>query len=61
VIKVAESGWFLTGLAVGIVIGFLAGLAISRYLQPAYASIVLDRDEKGRVTAIHYLPGAKSG
>jgi hypothetical protein len=62
VVTVAESGWFLAGLAVGIIIGFLAGFAVSRYLaQPSYASVVFERDEKGRIAAIHYVPGAKSG
>jgi len=59
---VAEPGWFLAGLAVGIIIGFVAGFAVARYLaQPTHAAVVFERDEKGRITAIHYVPGAKSG
>lgn len=58
----AESGWFLAGLAVGIIIGFVAGFAVSRYLaQPMHASVVFERDEKGRIAAIHYVPGAQRG
>jgi hypothetical protein len=64
---VAESGWFIAGVVIGVVVGILVGFALSRYIssaqfqQPLYASVVFERDESGRITAIHYVSGVKSG
>jgi len=64
---VADAGWFVAGVVIGVVIGFLLGFTLSRYISPAqlqqplHASVVFERDESGRITAIHYVPGAKSG
>jgi len=53
-------------LAVGLVIGILIGIPIGWLIAQAVAhkepsSVVFDRDESGRITAIHYVPagGAK--
>jgi ABC-type antimicrobial peptide transport system permease subunit len=59
---VAEQEWLIVGLVIGLLVGIPIGWLISQVLsriqsvQPA--SVVFDRDEHGRVTAIHYVPGA---
>jgi hypothetical protein len=59
VVAVAEHEWLLVGLVIGLVIGIPIGWLISQVLsriQPVQsASVVFDRDEQGRVTAIHYV------
>ena len=42
---------FLAGFAVGLAVGLL----VLRRQQPG--SVILDRDQQGRVVAIHYVPG----
>lgn len=49
-------------LAIGLVIGLLAGISISwiitqMFMKAAPASVVFDRDSEGRVTGIYYVPG----
>jgi len=49
-------------LAIGIVIGLLVGIPLGWILcwslmQMVPASVVFDRDEEGRITGIHYVPG----
>jgi uncharacterized membrane-anchored protein YhcB (DUF1043 family) len=55
----AEHDWlvvgFIIGLLVGIPIGWLAAQLVTRQYP---ASVVFERDEQGRIVAIHYVPGA---
>lgn len=49
----------LIGLLVGVPVGWLIAQAIAKLQQPQTpASVVFDRDEQGRITAIHYVLGA---
>jgi len=62
VLPVGDYEYFLLGLVIGLGIGLLAGLLLSKYTgQQAPASVIFDRDSQGRITAIHYVPGVKSG
>jgi len=50
-------------LALGLVVGLLVGIPIGwvmawLVLQGRAASVVFDRDSEGRITGIHYVPGA---
>ena len=59
----AEQDWFVVGLLVGLLVGVPIGWLIAQALvklppAQAPASVVFDRDEQGRVLAIHYVPGA---
>jgi len=59
-----DAGWFIAGFVIGVIIGVVAGYMLSRHLTQAViapASVVFERDENGRIMAIHYVPGAKSG
>jgi ABC-type antimicrobial peptide transport system permease subunit len=62
VATVAEQEWLLVGLVIGLLLGIPIGWLISQVLLSAQhaqpASVVFDRDEQGRVVAIHYVPGA---
>ena len=57
----SSSGEAIVGAVVGIVIGFILALIILSYLtssrQPTYASVIFERDESGRIVAIHYVQG----
>jgi uncharacterized membrane-anchored protein YhcB (DUF1043 family) len=60
---VAEQDWFVVGLLVGLLVGVPIGWLIAQVLMKlpaaqATASVVFDRDEQGRIVAIHYVPGA---
>jgi uncharacterized membrane-anchored protein YhcB (DUF1043 family) len=58
----ADHEWLLVGLVIGLLVGIPIGWLIAQVLmkaQPAQAaSVVFDRDEQGRIVAIHYVPGA---
>jgi hypothetical protein len=63
---VGESGWFAVGLVVGLLVGLPIGWLISQVLllqknNVALSSVVFERDEDGNITAIHYVPGVRSG
>jgi hypothetical protein len=63
---VADAEWFAIGLVIGVLIGIPLGwiffqMYSGRFVTQMPASVVFDRDEAGRITAIHYMPGAKSG
>jgi hypothetical protein len=60
---VADAEWlaigFLIGVLVGIPLGWLlfqSAVQTRQQPQQARASVVFDRDEAGRITAIHYVP-----
>lgn len=58
----ADSGWFIAGFVIGVAVGVVAGYMLSRFISaPMHASVVFDRDESGRISAIHYVPGAQRG
>lgn len=47
------------GLIIGIPLGVCIGWLIAQTLKPKEpSSIVFDRDSEGRISAIHYVPGA---
>jgi len=61
-VAVAEQDWFVVGLLVGLLVGVPIGWLIAQVLMKlpsaqATASVVFDRDEQGRIVAIHYVPG----
>ena len=61
-----ESGWFAVGLVVGLLIGLPIGWLVSQVLllqrsNGAISSVVFERDKDGNITAIHYVPGVRSG
>jgi ABC-type antimicrobial peptide transport system permease subunit len=63
---VAEQDWFVVGLLVGLLVGVPIGWLIAQVLMKlpaahAAASVVFDRDEQGRITAIHYVSGPGGG
>ena len=47
----------LIGMPLGIVVGWLLANTVT---APSPASVVFQRDEQGRITEIHYVPGAKT-
>ena len=57
-----ESGW----LVAGVLIGFLVGVAVGRIISDRLvgregpASVVFERDEKGRILGIYYAPEGKT-
>jgi uncharacterized membrane-anchored protein YhcB (DUF1043 family) len=58
----AEHDWFVVGLFVGLLIGvpigwLIAQVVTKQFPAQAQASVIFDRDEQGRVVAIHYVPG----
>jgi ABC-type antimicrobial peptide transport system permease subunit len=57
---VADAEWlaigFLIGVLVGIPLGWLLLQSLAQPRQQARASVVFDRDETGRIAAIHYVP-----
>jgi Na+/H+ antiporter NhaA len=56
---VPEHDSLLVGILIGLIIGLPVGMAIAFILrQVQLASVVFDRDEQGRIVAIHYVPGA---
>jgi len=64
----AESEWLVAGLLIGVMVGIPLGWILAQYVRPAHAqpaqasaSVVFDRDEKGRITGIHYVPTAVKG
>jgi uncharacterized membrane-anchored protein YhcB (DUF1043 family) len=63
----AEAWWFIAGFVIGVAVGVVVGYVLSRYIpyaqaqQPLGATVVFERDENGRIIAIHYVPGATSG
>jgi len=64
----AESDWLLVGLLIGVMVGIPLGWILAQYVRPAQAqpahasaSVVFERDEKGRITGIHYVPTAARG
>jgi hypothetical protein len=64
VVEVREAEWLAIGLVVGLLIGIPLGWILFQIFRrtiievPYPASVIFDRDEQGRVTAIHYVPGA---
>ena len=55
----AESDWLIAGLIIGVLIGIPVGWILAQ-TSAKPGSVVFDRDEQGRVSSIHYVPGAKS-
>lgn len=52
----AESGWFAAGAVLGLIVGIVIGFIIAGAVARPQGSVVLERDEKGRIVGIHYLP-----
>jgi len=49
----------VVGILIGVLIGIPIGWIIARAVSSSKpSSVVFDRDEEGRITAIHYVPGA---
>jgi hypothetical protein len=46
-------------MLIGGAVGFLAGLLLSKHIEGETASVVFERDDKGRITAIHYVRGVR--
>jgi hypothetical protein len=63
VTALADSEGVIVGAIIGIIVGFLLALIILGYLtkQPTYASVIFERDESGRIVAIHYVQGGSQG
>ena len=61
----AEADWLIIGLVIGLVAGIPIGWLLAQLAQAARptapASVVFERDKEGRIVAIHYVPGARSG
>jgi F0F1-type ATP synthase assembly protein I len=49
-----DISWLIIGVLVGISLGYILSQIIGKHPQ---ASIVFDRDQQGRITGIHYVPG----
>ena len=59
----ADAEWLAIGFLIGVLVGIPLGwLLLQSLVQPRQqpqqvrASVVFDRDETGRITAIHYVP-----
>jgi len=55
---------FSDGIVVGLIIGILVGIPfgwlLTQVIKPAVSgpsSVIFDRDQENRITAIHYVPG----
>jgi len=58
---VADVEWLAVGLIIGLLVGIPLGWVMAQVARPQPppaqpASVVFERDEKGRVTGIHYVP-----
>jgi hypothetical protein len=56
-----DAEWLAVGFLIGVLVGIPLGWLLLQYAvqprqQQARASVVFDRDEAGRITAIHYVP-----
>jgi len=54
-----EAEWVLVGVIVGLLAGIPIGWLISQVISKTTGSVVFDRDEQGRIVAIHYAGGAR--
>lgn len=54
-----ESEWFIAGVVVGVLVGFILGANVFR-LRESTASVMFERDEQGRITGIYYVPTGKT-
>ncbi len=52
----AEPGWFAAGAVLGLIVGVFIGMVIAGAIARGQGSVVLDRDDKGRIVGIHYIP-----
>jgi ABC-type antimicrobial peptide transport system permease subunit len=61
---------FSDGMIVGLIIGILVGIPVGWILaqtifKPSVAtgpsSVIFDRDQENRISAIHYVPGMGTG
>jgi ABC-type antimicrobial peptide transport system permease subunit len=59
-----DAEWLAIGFLIGVLVGIPLGWLLLQSLvqtgqqpqQRARASVLFDRDEAGRITAIHYVP-----
>jgi hypothetical protein len=62
---VANSNSAIAYAILGIIIGFILAFIVLNYAtslkQPTYATIIIERDESGRIVAIHYIQGGRQG
>lgn len=52
---------FTSGVVVGVLVALPAGVCLGwliaqLFMKPSPSSVLFDRDEKGHVTGIHYVP-----
>jgi len=61
VLGLAEHEWIVVGVVLGILIGIPLGALLYRLLSAqGPGTVVFDRDDRGRIVAIHYVPGARA-
>jgi ABC-type antimicrobial peptide transport system permease subunit len=52
----ADSDWLAIGIVIGVLVGIPLGWIIAQAIsKPTPSSLIFDRDERGRITAIHYV------
>jgi YD repeat-containing protein len=65
VIIMTNSRDAIAGAIVGIIIGFVLALIVLTYItsskQPTHTTVTFERDESGRIVAIHYVQGSAQG
>jgi len=54
-----ESEWFIAGVVVGVLVGFVLGVSVLKTFRgESTASVMFERDEQGRITGIYYVPAS---